>query len=655
MTTNLSSEMERKHSSPSCFNGAAGVVERGLNTGQGFLNRSALRVAALLSLNGGLAVLFTVLAFGGLTSSAALAEERQLKVCDSFDEITGRSIPCQIPGSWELGNASAQFIFGTWNSQWLGNDGKSAAPVSYFGRGVTPVEGYLEVKDSLYPMFVDGNGAVTFFVAVPGRVGEFDSEFKEIKGDRRTLVRVDGGYLLNDSDNGGKRFSAKFGDRFFPTEESNSKGEIVVTRKFENGIIKSAKAVNGQEITYHADDRGLIVSVKQSGSSDIELKYDHDRHLVAAVSGGKELWGATYKDGYLSEVRSGAKLFMYSFEEGRIKGVGDGERTSIYTYLQDAVVIKVQGAGQPQSFTTYYTEVETKLPRPWWLGSVNNPNLKSGAGAGLTMTQRGVQVGSSAGEKGLGAQLGFVAGGDGSSTGSDSGGLWKGPGGNSGSGSGGGGGAGGAGGGTGGGTGGGAGGGDHGAPGSGGDGGSGSNDGGSTGGDTGGSQDGGGCDCCLPEQTDLTCLLYCKEKPPPAGACDDKNEDNGGNSGNCKNECCGDTSPSLKCAPLCASIMCNGGGDRSGGGNDGKGGGGNNDGGNNGGGQGGGGQGGGNGDGGFPCHTCSTGSSVNKRQNSENNKSGVADQKSRKKNKKKNKKEKKQQKPRRLTPSSSPV
>ena len=241
-----------------------------------------------------------------------------------------QSFPLQRPGTVGLGNVRLS-VFAVYNSQFTENSAAGAVrPRSPFGKGFTPIGGYIYSRGQGI-VYVDDSGFETAFT---NNGNSFRSEHR-VRGDLTEIVKLPNGYRVIDEGDNSKTYEHIYEGRAYLTSVRDAEQRLLAMVTWRNGIPLSVRATGGGETIFSADSRGLITGVRAPEGLSYQLTYSPNDELVEVKAGSTKYLTLGYdSEGNVREITDvqGEQTFFEYERGGRLKMARGVSATTTYTY-----------------------------------------------------------------------------------------------------------------------------------------------------------------------------------------------------------------------------------------------------------------------------------------------------------------------------------
>ena len=247
---------------------------------------------------------------------------------------SAQAFPTQRPGTTGVGNMRLR-VFAVYNSQFTGNTAGATRPRSPFGRGFTPIGGYIYQRGPTV-VYVDDTGFETLF----NKVGAtFVSEHR-VRGDLTEIVPLPAGYRVVDEDDNSQTYDHIFGGRAYLTSVRDAEQRVLTQLTWRNGIPIRVGGSKGGETSFTSDSRGLITAIRTSEGLAYQLSYSANEELLEVKAGNTTFLTLEY-DGQgnvtqVKDVQGNSTLYEYEVG-GRLKAARDESSYTKLTYTNNSV------------------------------------------------------------------------------------------------------------------------------------------------------------------------------------------------------------------------------------------------------------------------------------------------------------------------------
>lgn len=265
-----------------------------------------------------------------------------------------QAIAPQRPGTSGTGNLMLP-LYAVYNSQYPDFKGAgSVRPWSPFGRGFTPIGGYIYQRGQTL-VVVGNDGEETPFV----QTGKTYSSVLKSNGDVTQIIPLSVGYNVVYPDSRIATFGHVHDKRAYFTSAKDPDGRIVSSMTWSTGIPQTFTDQRGWVTTFMANGKRLVSQIRLPQGLSYQFTYSPKDELTLVTAGRTPIASLRYDDqGNLVEFRDrqGRSYFYAYSADNRLSGMGDGLVNSSITYRGDVVTTdRIEGSRGSFERTTYKT------------------------------------------------------------------------------------------------------------------------------------------------------------------------------------------------------------------------------------------------------------------------------------------------------------
>ncbi len=233
-------------------------------------------------------------------------------------------------------------MFAVYNSQFTGNTAGAVRPRSPFGRGFTPIGGYIYQRGATV-VYVDDTGFETSY----DKVGATFLSEHRVRGDLSEIIPLPAGYRVIDEDDNSQTYDHLFDGRAYLTSVRDAEQRVLAQLTWRNGIPIRIGDSAGGETSFTSDSRGLITGIRSPEGLAYQLSYSPNEELLEVKAGKTTFLTLDYDaQGNVTQIKDvQGDSTSYEYERGgRLIATRDDSSFTMYTYTINSIATETSDA-----------------------------------------------------------------------------------------------------------------------------------------------------------------------------------------------------------------------------------------------------------------------------------------------------------------------
>lgn len=249
--------------------------------------------------------------------------------------VHAQAIPTQRPGTVGTGNLMLP-VLAVYNSQYSDFKGEgSQHPWSPFGRGFTPLGGYVYQRGSALVLVNDGGYEVTFRKSGDAYVSDFQRN-----GDLTRILQRGSGYDVVYPDSSVVAYGHVHAGRAHFTSSRDADGRVRASMSWTTGTPRAFTNEHGWTTSFSVNERRLVSEVRFPQGVRYQFEYSDRDELTRVAIGKTEVAALRYDaGGDLIEFRDarGRSIFFAYSKGNELTGIGDGTTNKLMSYKGNVI------------------------------------------------------------------------------------------------------------------------------------------------------------------------------------------------------------------------------------------------------------------------------------------------------------------------------